>query len=82
MNATGKTIADRLQDTPNRAEEITGHGARQGAAIALMRLPKYKDSIFLEISRSKHEKISPLQVSPRCRRCLTLTDLIGTFPCR
>ena len=31
----GKTIANRLQDIPNRAEEITGHGARQRAAIAL-----------------------------------------------
>jgi len=35
VNATGKTITDRLQDIPNRAEEITGHGARQGAAIVL-----------------------------------------------
>jgi hypothetical protein len=35
VNGRGATLADRLQDIPNRAREIAGHGARQGAATAL-----------------------------------------------
>jgi hypothetical protein len=35
VNAKGTTLADRLQDIPNRAREIAGHEAHQGAATAL-----------------------------------------------
>ena len=35
MNARGDTIAARLQDIPNRVREITGHGVRRSAAVAL-----------------------------------------------
>jgi hypothetical protein len=35
VNAIGATLADCLQDIPNHAREIAGHGARQGVATAL-----------------------------------------------
>ena len=35
VNARGGTIAARLQDIPNRIQEIAGHGVHQGAAMAL-----------------------------------------------
>ena len=35
MNARGDTVTARLQDIPNRVREITGHGVRRGAAVAL-----------------------------------------------
>jgi hypothetical protein len=35
VNARGTLLVDRLQDIPNHAREIVGHGVRQGAATAL-----------------------------------------------
>ena len=35
VNARGGTVAARLQDIPNRIQEIAGHGVHQGATVAL-----------------------------------------------
>ena len=35
MNARGDTVAARLQDIPHRIREVTGHGVRRGAAVAI-----------------------------------------------
>ncbi|RLN07456.1 hypothetical protein C2845_PM11G04390 [Panicum miliaceum] len=35
VNARGDTIATRLQDIPNRVQEVAGHGVHHGAAVAL-----------------------------------------------
>ena len=35
VNAQGKTVAARLQDIPNRIQEIAGHGIHRGATVAL-----------------------------------------------
>jgi hypothetical protein len=35
VNARGDTVTARLQDIPNRVREVTGHGIRRGAAVAL-----------------------------------------------
>jgi len=35
VNAHGDTITAHLQGIPNRVREVTGHGVRRGAAVAL-----------------------------------------------
>ena len=35
VNAQGDTVAARLQDIPNRVQEVAGHGVHRGATVAL-----------------------------------------------
>ena len=35
VNARGDTVVARLQDIPNRVQEVTSHGVHRGAALAL-----------------------------------------------
>ena len=49
MNASGNTVAARLEDIPNCVREVASHGVRCGAAVALATAQLESGHDFLQI---------------------------------
>jgi hypothetical protein len=49
VNARSNNVAVRLEDIPNRVQEVAGHGIRRGAAVALATAQLETGHDFLQV---------------------------------